>query len=57
MEAIIASAIVLFFLINFPMFMTAWHENWDWRCIKTIAIIDSFFILLVCGGMFLASTL
>lgn len=57
MEAIISAAIVFFFLVNFPMFLTAWYEEWDRRCIKVISIIDFFFVLLVCIGLYLISVL
>jgi len=57
MEAIISSAITVFFFINFPMILMARLSEWDWECVKTIVIIDSFFILLVFGGMVLASVL
>lgn len=57
MEEIISSAITVFFFINFPMILMARLSEWDWDCIKTIVIIDSFFILLVFGGMVLASVL
>jgi len=57
MEAIISSAISVFFFINFPMILMARLSEWDWECVRTIVIIDSFFILLVFGGIVLASVL
>jgi hypothetical protein len=57
MEAIITSAITAFFLINFQMVFMARLSDWDWDCIKAIVIIDSLFILLVFGGIVLASVL
>lgn len=57
MEAIITSAITAFFLINFQMVFMARLSEWDWECVRTIVIIDSFFILLVFGGIVLASVL
>lgn len=55
MESIIAFACVFFFLMNFFMFMTVWEEYWNLRGIVTIAIIDLFYALFVCVGVYLAS--
>ncbi len=57
MEPVIATAIIFFFLINFPMFLTAWDENWYWKSVATIAIIDFFYVLLVFAGLYLISVL
>lgn len=48
---LMALACVFFFFINFFMFITAWSENWDWRSIITIIIVDVFYVSLVCIGI------
>lgn len=53
MEDVVASACLAFFVLNFLMFMSVWSTGWEWRGIITIGIIDFFFVLLVCLGLYL----
>lgn len=53
MEDVVASACIAFFVLNFLMFMSVWSTGWEWRGIITIGIIDFFFVLLVCLGLYL----
>lgn len=48
---LISFACIFFFFMNFFMFMTAWRDNWSWKGIMTIIIVDVLYIALVCLGI------
>lgn len=54
---LVSFACLFFFFINFFMFMTAWRDNWEWRSIIAIIIVDVLYIALVCIGIWVISHL
>ncbi len=56
MDSIIASSVFFFFFLNFSMFVSVQiDEYWDWQSLMAIVIIDLFYVLLVCGGLWIIS--
>lgn len=48
---------LFFFFINFFMFMTAWRDDWEWRSLMVIIIVDVLCISLVFIGIWAISHL
>lgn len=57
MGAIVALSAIFFFLLNFLFGLTFIFEGWEWKDLVLLSVIDFFFVLLVCVGLFVVSIL
>lgn len=54
---LISVACLFFFLLNSFLFMMVWGDDWDWRSIIPIIVVDVLYISLVCIGIWAISHL